>query len=114
RRHRRGPPGGVPRPGQQPRPPRAARRARLARRPGALQQLTGRLSTQLELELALRLAVALVLGAIIGLERESHRHPAGPRTMPMVSVGSCLFTLLGAELGNKNTDPTRIAAQVVT
>jgi putative Mg2+ transporter-C (MgtC) family protein len=34
--------------------------------------------------------------------------------MAMVSVGSCLFTLLGAELGGKNTDPTRIAAQVVT
>src|SRR2546423_7158729 len=34
--------------------------------------------------------------------------------MAMVSVGSCLFTLLGAEVGNKNTDPTRIAAQVVT
>ena len=72
------------------------------------------MSTQLELELALRLAIALVLGAIIGLEREYHRHPAGLRTMAMVSVGSCLFTLLGAELGNKNTDPTRIAAQVVT
>ena len=72
------------------------------------------MSPQLEVELALRLLVALLLGAFIGLEREYHRHPAGLRTMAMVSVGSCLFTLLGAELGNKNTDPTRIAAQVVT
>ena len=72
------------------------------------------MNTQLETELALRLLVALVLGAIIGLEREYHRHPAGLRTMAMVSVGSCLFTLLGTALGNKNTDPTRIAAQVVT
>jgi len=69
---------------------------------------------QLEAELAVRLLVALVLGSIIGLEREYHKHPAGLRTMAMVSVGSCLFTLLGAEVGNKNTDPTRIAAQVVT
>lgn len=72
------------------------------------------MTPQLEVELALRLLVALLLGAFIGLEREYHRHPAGLRTMAMVSVGSCLFTLLGAELGNRITDPTRIAAQVVT
>jgi putative Mg2+ transporter-C (MgtC) family protein len=71
-------------------------------------------SSQLEVELALRLVVALVLGFVIGLEREYHRHPAGLRTMAMVSVGSCLFTMLGTALGNHNTDPTRVAAQVVT
>jgi putative Mg2+ transporter-C (MgtC) family protein len=71
-------------------------------------------SSSTELELALRLLVALILGAIIGLEREYHRHPAGLRTMAMVSVGSCLYTLLGTVVGNRNTDPTRIAAQVVT
>jgi putative Mg2+ transporter-C (MgtC) family protein len=58
--------------------------------------------------------VALILGAVIGLERERRRHPAGFRTMAMVSVGSCLFTLLGARLFVGGTDPTRIAAQVVT
>jgi putative Mg2+ transporter-C (MgtC) family protein len=50
----------------------------------------------------------------IGLEREYRRHPAGLRTMAMVSVGSCLFTLLGTVVGGNNVDPTRIAAQVVT
>jgi putative Mg2+ transporter-C (MgtC) family protein len=34
--------------------------------------------------------------------------------MGMVSVGSCLFTLLGVALASRVTDPTRIAAQVVT
>jgi putative Mg2+ transporter-C (MgtC) family protein len=58
--------------------------------------------------------VALVLGAAIGLERTRHQHAAGFRTMAMVSVGSCLFTLLGDALFGPNTDPTRIAAQVVT
>lgn len=58
--------------------------------------------------------VALVLGAMIGLERTRRRHAAGFRTMAMVSVGSCLFTLLGAEIIGSRTDPTRIAAQVVT
>jgi putative Mg2+ transporter-C (MgtC) family protein len=50
----------------------------------------------------------------IGLEREYRRHPAGLRTMAMVSVGSCLFTLLGTVVAGTNIDPTRIAAQVVT
>jgi putative Mg2+ transporter-C (MgtC) family protein len=58
--------------------------------------------------------VALVLGAAIGLERTRQQHSAGFRTMAMVSVGSCLFTLLGDVLLGPNTDRTRIAAQVVT
>jgi putative Mg2+ transporter-C (MgtC) family protein len=58
--------------------------------------------------------VALVLGAVVGLERERRGHAAGFRTMAMVSSGSCLFTLLGAALFAGGTDPTRIAAQVVT
>lgn len=62
----------------------------------------------------LRLLVALVLGAAIGLERTQRNHAAGFRTMAMVSVGSCLFTLLGDVILGSRTDPTRIAAQVVT
>jgi putative Mg2+ transporter-C (MgtC) family protein len=59
--------------------------------------------------------VALVLGAAIGLERTRRQHAAGFRTMAMVCVGSCLYTLLGAELfGGGRGDPTRIAAQVVS
>jgi putative Mg2+ transporter-C (MgtC) family protein len=58
--------------------------------------------------------VALILGMAIGLEREYRRHPAGLRTMAMVSVGSCLFTLLGTIVDGRSVDPTRIAAQVVT
>ena len=73
------------------------------------------IGAQAQAELLLRLVVALVLGALIGLERERRGHAAGFRTMAMVSVGSCLFTLVGAELfGGDRTDPTRIAAQVVT
>ena len=41
--------------------------------------------------------------------------PAGVRTLAMVSVGSCIFTAAGLYLfPNHATDPTRIAAQVVT
>jgi putative Mg2+ transporter-C (MgtC) family protein len=60
------------------------------------------------------LVVAVALGGAIGIEREYRGHPAGIRTMAMVSFGSCLFTLLGVQFNVANQDPTRIAAQVVT
>jgi putative Mg2+ transporter-C (MgtC) family protein len=67
-----------------------------------------------ELELTVRLIAAVLLGGAIGVEREYHGHPAGIRTMAMVSFGSCLFTMLGVFFNAKNQDPTRVAAQVVT
>jgi putative Mg2+ transporter-C (MgtC) family protein len=69
----------------------------------------------LQLELALRLLVAAILGALIGLEREYHDHPAGMRTHLLVSVGSATFTVLSIEaFTGPSTDPGRIAAQIVT
>ena len=61
----------------------------------------------------LRLFVALLLGAIVGLERERQERAAGLRTVTMVSLGSCLFTIVGA-FGFDHTDPSRVAAQIVT
>lgn len=61
----------------------------------------------------LRLLVALFLGSLIGLERERQERAAGLRTVTMVSLGSCLFTIVGA-YGFAPTDPSRVAAQVVT
>jgi putative Mg2+ transporter-C (MgtC) family protein len=64
-------------------------------------------------DLMLRLLVALALGAVVGLERERQERAAGLRTVTMVSLGSCLFTIIGA-YGFANTDPSRVAAQIVT
>jgi putative Mg2+ transporter-C (MgtC) family protein len=73
------------------------------------------MSVEQQAELALRLFVALVLGALVGVEREYHDHPAGLRTLALVAFGSCLFTVIGAYVfRTPGTDPTRIAAQVVT
>jgi putative Mg2+ transporter-C (MgtC) family protein len=58
------------------------------------------------------LLLAAVLGAAIGLEREVGAQPAGLRTHMLVSLGSALFTLAGTDVAH--TDPTRVAAQVVT
>ncbi len=69
-----------------------------------------------DLDIVLRLLLALALGGAIGLERERQERAAGLRTVTMVSLGSCLFTLLsiGAFTGATNTDPSRVAAQIVT
>jgi putative Mg2+ transporter-C (MgtC) family protein len=73
------------------------------------------------LDVLFRLAVAAGLGAVIGLERELDEKAAGLRTHMLVSVGSALFTMVGAygfedfaNEGGVSTDPSRIAAQVVT
>jgi putative Mg2+ transporter-C (MgtC) family protein len=60
----------------------------------------------------LQIVIAAALGASIGLERELSAQPAGLRTHALVSLGAALFTLAGANL--PGSDPTRIAAQVVT
>ncbi|HSS82118.1 MAG TPA: MgtC/SapB family protein [Gaiellaceae bacterium] len=68
----------------------------------------------------LRVAVAAGLGGAVGLERELRDREAGFRTHLLVSVGSCLFTLVSAygfaEFVSRGSsiDPTRIAAQIVT
>ena len=48
------------------------------------------------------------------MEREWHGHPAGIKTLGLVGVGACLFSGLGLEAFGSTTDPTRIAAQIVT
>jgi putative Mg2+ transporter-C (MgtC) family protein len=69
----------------------------------------------LQLELTLRLVAALVLGAIIGWERELQRMPAGFRTHALVSLGAAIFTVVSAYgLTGPQSDPTRIAAQIVS
>jgi putative Mg2+ transporter-C (MgtC) family protein len=73
-------------------------------------------------ESLLRLALAAVLGGLIGVERELREREAGLRTHLLVALGSALFTIVGAygfndflQGGNiVRTDPTRIAAQIVT
>jgi putative Mg2+ transporter-C (MgtC) family protein len=71
----------------------------------------------------LRLSVAAVLGGAIGMERELRERQAGLRTHLVVCVGSALFTLVSAYgfheflVGGGSlvrTDPTRIAAQIVS
>jgi putative Mg2+ transporter-C (MgtC) family protein len=66
-------------------------------------------------ETFLRLSFAALLGAVIGIEREVHRRPAGIRTSAFVCMGSALFTILSFELAKMtgDTSGTRIASNLV-
>lgn len=60
----------------------------------------------------LALLAAAALGGVIGLERELNAQKAGFRTHVLVALGAALFTTVGADVAG--SDPTRVAAQVVT
>lgn len=67
----------------------------------------------------LRLSLSFLVGAIIGLEREANNQPAGLRTHILICMGSSLIMLLSIYIpqtfiGSTNSDPGRIAAQVVS
>ena len=65
-------------------------------------------------EYLLRLALAAAVGIAIGAEREFRDKAAGLRTIILIAVGACLFTIFGAEQSRDTTDPTRIPAGVVS
>ena len=66
----------------------------------------------------LRILFAALLGALIGLERERRRQPAGLRTHAVLAVGSSLITLVSIytsyTYGGITADPSRITAQIVS
>lgn len=64
------------------------------------------------LEEAAQVSVSFIIGAVIGLEREFRSKPAGFRTMILICVGSCLYTILSKE--SNTTSPDRIASNIVT
>jgi len=57
---------------------------------------------------------AVLCGAWVGIERERKEKPAGLRTMALVSLGSCVFTIVGFAFTSKTGDSGRVAAQIVT
>lgn len=42
-----------------------------------------------------RIALAATVGAVIGIDRELHHKPAGLRTHALVSLGACVFMVIG-------------------
>jgi putative Mg2+ transporter-C (MgtC) family protein len=71
------------------------------------------MNISLYLEEAAQVSVAFLIGAILGIEREFRSKPAGFRTMILISVGSCLYTIMSKELGEIGSSD-RIASNIVT
>ncbi len=70
-------------------------------------------------EAILRLMLAMVVGGLVGLEREIHDRPAGLRTHILVCLGAALIMIISVRVslsmvGITDSDPARIAAQVVS
>jgi putative Mg2+ transporter-C (MgtC) family protein len=59
-----------------------------------------------------KVCLALVLGAVLGFEREYRSKAAGFRTLTMISIGACLFTIISQYLGIGG-NPDRIASNIV-
>ena len=66
--------------------------------------------TALTLDTLINLLLAVALGAAVGIEREHAHRPAGLRTHMLVSLGSCLFTIISASF---HTDPAHVASGIV-
>ncbi|PKF74810.1 MgtC/SapB family protein [Chryseobacterium sp. PMSZPI] len=56
---------------------------------------------------------SVFVGGIIGIEREYQLKAAGLRTMILVTLGACIFTMLSMNLGESGS-PDRIAANIIT
>ena len=68
-----------------------------------------------EIEFAQRMILAVLLGGVIGFERRASERPAGIRTMSMVCLGSCFFSMTGQLAFKSSTmgwDAARVAAAV--
>ena len=66
-------------------------------------------------QILIRLTVAAALGAVIGIERDVRRRPAGIRTSLFVCLATALFTILSVEIAHLygDTSSTRIASNIV-
>jgi putative Mg2+ transporter-C (MgtC) family protein len=73
----------------------------------------------LQADMVMSLLIAVLLGALMGLERSLAGKQAGMRTYALVSMGSCLFVIIGTlsslSLGPlfAGINPLQIAASVV-
>ena len=66
-------------------------------------------------QLLFRLLFAAAMGALIGIERDIRRRPAGIRTSMFVCLATALFTIMSQQLSHAwgDSGPTRIASNIV-
>lgn len=70
----------------------------------------------------LKLSLAVLVGLVLGLEREAKHKPLGLKTCVIISITSCLLTLVSIEFALNSykgtfftgADPMRLPAQIVS
>src|SRR5690625_4995327 len=76
-----------------------------------------------EWEMLIRLVIAAILGLLLGLERELKRKSLGLKTILVISIVSCLLTIVsiqtayilpGSDMLDIRMDPLRLAAQIIS
>ncbi len=67
----------------------------------------------MDYEMLVRFLLAALWGGIVGCEREYRSKSAGFRTMIMISIGSCFFTMMSVRIGGVNNSD-RIASNILT
>lgn len=67
----------------------------------------------MDYEILGRFLLAALWGGLVGIEREYRNKSAGFRTMIMISIGSCFFTIMSQLIG-EGGNPDRIASNIVT
>lgn len=75
----------------------------------------------LNLELLFKLTLSLFIGLLIGIDRQLKHKPLGLKTCMIISVASCLVTIVSMESFHRfatpifrNMDPMRLTAQIVS
>ena len=66
-----------------------------------------------DVEILLRFLLAALWGGIVGSERQYRSKSAGFRTMIMISMVACFFTIMSIQIGGPG-NPDRIASNIVT
>ena len=67
----------------------------------------------MDYEIFIRFLLAALWGGLVGAERQYRSKSAGFRTMIMISIGSCFFTISSMNIGGIH-NPDRIASNIVT
>jgi len=79
--------------------------------------------SNIDLDILIKLGISAIFGLIIGLERELKRKPVGLKTSLVISVVSCLLTIVSIQSAYMfpksdevkiTMDPLRLAAQIVS
>src|SRR5690625_948869 len=79
--------------------------------------------SEFNLEMLIRLTVSALLGLLLGLEREMKRKSLGLKTILVISIVSCLLTIVSIQsayifpettYAEIRMDPLRLAAQIVS